>query len=303
MQFLQLCIDYRVDILCGDANQAAFKYYNHQAFHDIPNSMVVSLVRDMVATVNKDLAYPQRLSMKFMTNNHEENFVNDDPDCCVTFVFGWGKAKAAKATRRLMLQDLQPKGPHLTTEEWRDFLLTEREKAVDRFPKDQARITAIEYLLRPERNDPLEAPSDFHTAQSMRVLQTKREDLWLRDNDVSWHLPILITLREWAYKNWRQRSQAANDRRLATSKSVLARKRGLSSGPETSRERSGWSSGSWQSGSWPSHHWFPAQETEWQGRRERQWDEQPWGSAASHQAWSSEADGRDADWNWRRYDK
>jgi len=297
-EFLQLCIDSRVDVLCGDANQAAYKYYNHQTFRDIPNSMVVRLVRDMVESVNKDLAYPQRLSMNFMTNNHEENFRTDDPDCCVTFVFGWGKATAARTTRKLLLQGIEARSRFITRKEWHDALAKELEKAVDSFPKDQARIKAIEYLLRPERNDNLDAPSDFHTTQSMRVLQTTREDLWLRGTDCSWHLPILITLREWAFKNWRKRTQYAEAKRIETSKSyLLSRKRGLSSGPEVSRERSGWSSGSWQHYDWQEQPWVPRQEVEWSSRDERQWYDQPWTGASSSapapqggSEWSSDAD-------------
>jgi len=239
----------------------------------------------MVMKVNEDIPFPQRLSMSFMTNNHEENFRIDDPDCCVMFVFGWGRAKMARASRKMLMQGVTTE-TNLTNKQWMTLLQQEQERLCDAFPKDNAKQASIEYLLKPERQSPLEAPTDFHTKQSLRVLETKREDLWLRDSDVSWHLPILITLREWACRNWRKRSSQGNAKRVATSQSYLAYRRQRTETTDYSvpRERSDWQG--WQ------------EETRW-GRHERPqtWDDRDWtGSKGSASTTSYQP--QDA---WRRH--
>ena len=41
----------------------------------------------------------------------------------------------------------------------------------------------------------------------------RNSDLWLKEKDTDWHLPILVTLRESPLRNWRQRSEAAQAKR------------------------------------------------------------------------------------------
>ena len=237
--------------------------------------------------------------MSFVTNNHEENFRTDDPDCCVSFIFGWGKSVAARTTRKFLLQGLNMKN-RITRAEWAAALKKEWEIAVDSYPKDMPRIKAIEYLMKPERNDNLEAPTDFSLTQSMRVLMTRREDLWLKHTDCSWHLPILITLREWPFRNWRKRTRQAETKRIETSRSYLrARRRELSSGPEVSRERSGWdSSNDWHSQEWQQRPWTSSYHS-WEDDQQWSWQGRSWTGASSSASnphpqggseWSSAAD-------------
>ena len=49
------------------------------------------------------------------------------------------------------------------------------------------------------------APPDYHIRQSGRVLELQNRDLWLRPTDMSWHLPILMIIREEPFKNDRSR--------------------------------------------------------------------------------------------------
>ena len=52
----------------------------------------------------------------------------------------------------------------------------------------------------------LSAPTDLVIKVSERVKHLDRPDLWLGENDTDWHIPILLTLREYAFRNWRKRS-------------------------------------------------------------------------------------------------
>ena len=40
------------------------------------------------------------------------------------------------------------------------------------------------------------APSDYEIRCSGRVLELQNRDFWLRPTDMSWHFPILMTIRE-----------------------------------------------------------------------------------------------------------
>ena len=60
---------------------------------------------------------------------------------------------------------------------------------------------------------PLVAPEDYEIRVSERVRTLTRSDLWLGDNDNDWHLPLLITIREKAARNYRQRSSAGWEKR------------------------------------------------------------------------------------------
>ena len=52
------------------------------------------------------------------------------------------------------------------------------------------------------------APQDYDVRQSGRVLELQNRDLWIRPIDLSWHFPILVTIREMPFKNCRARSPA-----------------------------------------------------------------------------------------------
>ena len=50
------------------------------------------------------------------------------------------------------------------------------------------------------------APQDHDVRQSERVLEFENKDFWIRPTDLSWHYPILLTVREIPFKNYRGRS-------------------------------------------------------------------------------------------------
>ena len=87
---------------------------------------------------------------------------------------------------------------------------TKREKQTG----DNSRERGVESQLRaaaqrgyPENpEDPMVAPPDYDIRQSGTVLELQNRDLQLRPTDMSWHLPILMTIREEPFKNFRSRT-------------------------------------------------------------------------------------------------
>ena len=96
--------------------------------------------------------------------------------------------------------------------------------------EDNSRLRGVESQLRtaaqlgypnPEdAEDPMIAPPHYDVRQPGRVLELQNRDLWLRPTDLSWHLPILTTIREEPCKNsrarrqWRTRWRRPRSRRL-----------------------------------------------------------------------------------------
>ena len=55
----------------------------------------------------------------------------------------------------------------------------------------------------PENFDsPMIAPRDYEVRQSGRVLELQNKDLWIRPTELSWHYPILVTIRELPFKKY-----------------------------------------------------------------------------------------------------
>ena len=199
-KFLQACLNFRVDIFAGDANQGAYKYYNQQTNRDMTNSLVQVLTRRMVHEVNTGLPYARRLGYKFLTNNHSDNFTNDDPDCCVMCILSWGKTKISRLVRSAL------EGSH--TEHASDAASSAQSTFHSVL---ESRVSELEVV---DTSDVMQAPLDFDVRQSLRVLQLDNRALWLPDRDTSWHLPILVTLRETMIKNWRQRTEAGSKNQI-----------------------------------------------------------------------------------------
>ena len=74
---------YRVDVIAGDANAAAYKYYKRQEYQDLYNSSVSVMLRDMQPEVNKNRQFQSRLHIDYSTNNHHSQLRSTDyPDGC-----------------------------------------------------------------------------------------------------------------------------------------------------------------------------------------------------------------------------
>ena len=80
--------------------------------------------------------------------------------------------------------------------------------------EDSSYPKGIEVMLRetvrksyPENVDnPTTASRDCEVRQSARDLELQNKDLWIRPTDLLRHFPILVTIREFPFKNYRGRS-------------------------------------------------------------------------------------------------
>ena len=107
--------------------------------------------------------------------------------------------------------------------------------------------------------DPMVAPPDYCNRQSGRVLELQNSDLWLRPTDVSWHFPILMTIREEPFKN--NRSRTSEKWKAKEDKIEEAKKQKIN---RNNDERS---DADWQTSSWSWHQpmtWTSSLSSSWQ---------------------------------------
>ena len=82
----------------------------------------------------------------------------------------------------------------------------------------------FEYLSEHQESaHPLHAPLDYSVRVSERVLHLERAHFFLGSVDSDYHCPLLVTMREEATKNWRQRS-ASGWKHIAEKKEKFAEK-------------------------------------------------------------------------------
>ena len=118
-------------------------------------------------------------------------------------------------------------------------------------------------------------PQDFQVELSNRIQEIKREHLWFKETDSSWHRPIIATVREIQTKNWRKRSaagwehhrqQQAESLAKAKAKKHEKQAKGKSAGKgrrstQQTSARSSWDDApSWSA--WDDSWWWAA-ETTW----------------------------------------
>ena len=87
------------------------------------------------------------------------------------------------------------------------------------------------------------APQCCDVRQSGRGLELQNRDLWPRPTDLSWHFPILVTIREMPFKNYRARSPTKL--KVREDKIEEAKKQKI---PKNSDEE--WNSTRWKYSSW-----------------------------------------------------
>ena len=119
------------------------------------------------------------------------------------------------------------------------------------YPKDMEVMlgeTARNGYPDPENVDnPMIAPQDYDVHQSRRVLELQNRDLCIRPTDLSWHFPILITIREMPFRNYRGRSLATLEARDEAKKKKTLQNRDKE-----------WNSARWNQSSWTFHsHLLP----------------------------------------------
>ena len=189
-RYFQAVIDYQVDIISGDANQAAFKYYNNQEIPDPGNSVVQLLFHQMIADVNRGVELKCRVSGLLLDNNSVNEYVSlsrgepdVDLDCCFTGILHWGHNEDALVARRAL--------------------------PANEIPADL-----------------LFGPIDFSVNMSDRIRQLKASHLWLRPRDTDWHRPIVVTLHEILQKNWRKKDAGSRRGETRKEEGIARQKKG-----------------------------------------------------------------------------
>ena len=80
---LQQVCHFKVDVIVGDANAAAYKYCKRQEHEDLHNSSVAVMLREMQREVNTGHPVERRLHIDYSTNKHPPQLhAATDLDCC-----------------------------------------------------------------------------------------------------------------------------------------------------------------------------------------------------------------------------
>ena len=85
------------------------------------------------------------------------------------------------------------------------------------------------------------ASQDYEFHQSGRVLELQNRDLWFRPTDMSWHLLILMTIREEPSRNFRSR---ISEKWKAKEDKIVEVKKKTKKGDDE------WKDAEWQPSSW-----------------------------------------------------
>ena len=93
---LQQVCHFKVDVIVGDANAAAYKYYKRQEHQDLHGSSVEVLLREMQREVNTGHPFGNRLHIDYSTNNHPLH-----ADCCFMAILSWEKPTGPRIMRKL----------------------------------------------------------------------------------------------------------------------------------------------------------------------------------------------------------
>ena len=65
---LQQVCHFKVDVIAGDAQAAAYKYYKNQEHHDLYNSSVAVMLREMQREINTGRPFESRLHIDCRIN-------------------------------------------------------------------------------------------------------------------------------------------------------------------------------------------------------------------------------------------
>ena len=80
---LQKVDRFKVDVIAGDANAAAWKYYKQQEYQDVYNSSAAVMLREMQSEDHTGHPSESRLHIDYYTDNHFSQLRSaSDLDCC-----------------------------------------------------------------------------------------------------------------------------------------------------------------------------------------------------------------------------
>ena len=207
----------------------------------------------------RDTHFQSRHHIDYSTSNHQPQLhAADDLDCCFMAIFSWRKPVGPRIMRRLWSNITTRQSPNLREET--DDTKEKQTEDNSRERGVQSQLRAAAQRCSPEdAEDPMVARPDYEIRQSGRVLELQSRDLWLRPTDVSWHLPILMTIREEPFKNCRSRTsekwKAKEDEIEAAKKQKIKRSDG-------ERNFADWQPSSW---SWQQPMtWTSSSSSSWQ---------------------------------------
>ena len=93
---------YRVDVVAGNANAAAYKYYERQEYRDLYISSVAAMLREMQREVNMNRPFESRLGFDYSTNNHFSQLRSTDhPDRYFVAILLWRNPPGPRIMRKL----------------------------------------------------------------------------------------------------------------------------------------------------------------------------------------------------------
>ena len=122
----------KVDVIAGDANAPAYKYYKNQEYQVLFNSSVAVMLREMQREFNTGRPLERRLHIDFNTNNHFSQLRSaSDLDCCFMAILSWEK----------------PFGPRIMRKLWRNTRARTQGNEKER-DKDSSYPKGIEVLVR-----------------------------------------------------------------------------------------------------------------------------------------------------------
>ena len=223
------------------------------------------MLKEMQREVNTGRPFETRYHIDYFTHDHFSQFRSaSDLDCCFMAILSWRN----------------PPGPRIMRKIWSNTRERTQGKEKEQ-AEDSSYPKGIVVLLRetirkgypdPENVDgPTIARQDDDVRQSRRVLELQNRELWIRPNYLSWHFPILITIREMSFRKYRGRSLAKLEARDEAKKQKTLKKR--DTGWNSARwNQSSWtwatssSSSSWREWSSDETHEQESKDTRWQSR-------------------------------------
>ena len=105
---LQQVYHFKVDVIAGDANAAAYKYYKKQEHQDLHDSSVAIMLKEMQRELNTGHPFERRLHMDHSTNNHPNQLhAASDIDCCFMAILSWREPAGPRIMRKLW-SNLEP---------------------------------------------------------------------------------------------------------------------------------------------------------------------------------------------------
>ena len=137
---------FKVDVIAGDANAAAYKCCKKQ-HQDLNHSSVAIMLREMEREVNTGHPFKRRLHIDYSTNNHPTQLhAANDIDRCFMAILSWRKPARPRIMRKLW-SNLMP-GLSMNLREQIAELLEQTADKKRKSKEDISRERGVEIQLR-----------------------------------------------------------------------------------------------------------------------------------------------------------